>query len=94
MTAKLAADEGAALVSEPEISEWEAFKAKLILQPDGTYLNPNGIEDERFFELLESLRSERLMQPFRDPFEGFEAAPLPNPTQAKPVASRKRAPRR
>ena len=37
-----------------------AFAARLQREPDGSYCNPDGIEDERFFETLESLRSGRL----------------------------------
>ncbi len=78
-------------------SEWKAFLGKLEKQPDGSYFNPEGIQDERFFEVLEGLREERMTQPMRNPFDGFgfdEAAPAPPPSPfpAPPMGSRKRPP--
>lgn len=72
--------------------EWEAFLAKVEVQPDGSFFNPEGIQDERFFEILDSLRDERLRQPLRDPFEGFGFSAV-QPAPAKP-ASRKKPSRR
>ena len=46
--------------SEPPHHEWQAFLATLELQPDGSYINPNGIDDEEFLQVLEDIRSERL----------------------------------
>lgn len=46
--------------SEPPADEWAAFLATLAHQPDGTYVNPNGIEDEGFFEELDNIRASRL----------------------------------
>lgn len=59
-------------------SEWKAFEAKLQKLPDGTYLNPEIPEDDRFAEILESIREERLGWRPRNPFEpeaGFVDAP-------------------
>lgn len=36
----------------------EALRAALVKQPDGSYINVLGIEDESFFKTLESVRSE------------------------------------
>ena len=36
----------------------EALRAALVKQPDGSYVNVLGIEDESFFTTLESVRSE------------------------------------
>lgn len=42
----------------------EALRAALVKQPDGSYVNVLGIEDESFFTTLESVRSEiRLPDP-------------------------------
>ena len=68
-------------------AEWKAFEARLIRQPDGSYFNPEGIEDERFFEVLESLRSERLGQ--QAPRESLPVAA----TASAPAARRSRKPR-
>jgi len=46
--------------SEPPAHEWEAYLATLERQPDGSDINPNGIDDKGFFETLASLRSGRL----------------------------------
>lgn len=37
----------------------EELASRLQLRPDGTYFNPDGIEDEEFFRSLEKLRSGR-----------------------------------
>lgn len=50
-TARALADSDAAL---------KAFASRLQVLPDGSLYNPDGIEDEGFFETLESLRSGRL----------------------------------
>jgi hypothetical protein len=60
--AKLAADQAAARDSAKHTSDWDAFKAQLIQQPDGSWFNPNGIEDVGFFESLDEIRHERLLQ--------------------------------
>ena len=39
--------------------EWREFAARLQLQPDGSYINPDGAEDETFFRNLEKIRSGR-----------------------------------
>lgn len=36
----------------------EALRAALVKQPDGSYINVLGIEDESFFKMLEDVRSE------------------------------------
>ncbi len=42
------------------VDEWAAFEARLQLQPDGSYINPNGIDDDHeFFKNLERIRSGR-----------------------------------
>ena len=42
----------------------EALRAALVKQPDGSYINVLGIEDESFFKTLEDVRSEfRFPQP-------------------------------
>lgn len=46
--------------SEPPAHEWEAYLATLELQPDGSYINPNGIDDEAYFDGLDDIRASRL----------------------------------
>ena len=46
--------------SEPPAQEWEAYLATLERQPDGSYVNPNGIDDESYFEDLDDIRASRL----------------------------------
>lgn len=46
--------------SEPPAQEWEAYLATLERQPDGSYINPNGIDDESYFEDLDDIRASRL----------------------------------
>ena len=38
--------------------EWKEFASRLQELPDGTFFNPDGIEDESFFTDLETIRSE------------------------------------
>lgn len=57
---KAAAHEEAALARAASEAALNAFAARLQLMPDGSYFNPDGIEDEAFFETLESLRTGRL----------------------------------
>lgn len=45
---------------------WERWKARLEQLPDGSWFNPDGIEDESFFRSLDEIRRETW--PFRDPF--------------------------
>lgn len=47
--------------AEPPADEWQAYLATLVLQPDGTYFNPNGVDDA-FFDALEDVRSSRLQE--------------------------------
>ncbi len=58
-------------IAEParERSEaWQAYFRKLQRLPDGSYYNPDGIDDEGFFEELERFRAESRF-PHRDPFK-------------------------
>jgi hypothetical protein len=45
---------------------WERWKSRLERRPDGTWLNPEGIDDESFFRSLEEVRREPWAKP--DPF--------------------------
>ncbi|MEO6660313.1 MAG: hypothetical protein ABIN44_08380 [Burkholderiaceae bacterium] len=70
-------------------SEWKAFEAGLQKQPDGSYVNPEIPEDDKFAEILEALRAERLAWQPRNPFEGIDfseendASGTPPPTPDK-----------
>lgn len=57
--AKAAAHEEAARARAASEAAMKAFASSLQRLPDGSYFNPDGIEDEGFFETLESLRSGR-----------------------------------
>jgi hypothetical protein len=62
ITDKLAAPPRAAPTrrTEPPAREWNAYLATLERQGDGSYINPNGIDDEGFFEALDNIRASRL----------------------------------
>ncbi len=62
ITDKLASPAQAAPLrrSEPPAHEWEAYLTTLSRQPDGSYINPNGVDDESFFEGLDDIRTSRL----------------------------------
>ncbi|MGH8532107.1 MAG: FitA-like ribbon-helix-helix domain-containing protein [Gammaproteobacteria bacterium] len=64
-------EEAEAVIAEParERSEaWQAYFRRLQRRPDGSYYNPDGIDDEAFFEELERFRAESRFPP-RDPFK-------------------------
>ena len=64
---KLACEEAtAAHAGEGRRAAWERWKARLEQLPDGSWLNPDGIEDESFFRSLDEIRRETWT--FRDPF--------------------------
>ena len=43
-------------VAEGRRAEWERWKARLVQLPDGSWLNPEGVEDESFFRDLDNIR--------------------------------------
>ena len=47
---------------------WERWKSRLERRSDGTWFNPEGVEDESFFRSLEEVRREPWAR--RDPFGG------------------------
>lgn len=57
--ARLANPSAAQRRSEPPADEWQAYLSTLVLQPDGSYVNPNAAGDA-FFEALDDIRAERL----------------------------------
>ena len=46
-------------VSTERRQAWERWQSRLVQQPDGTWLNPEGIADESFYETLEQIRREQ-----------------------------------
>jgi hypothetical protein len=95
--AKLVADATLATAAAPAPDHgWKAFAARLVQQPDGSWINPDGIDDERFFQALEDIRNEGRRSAWRDPFADFEpetaaepAPPPPSRKQARPAAAPK-----
>lgn len=80
---KLTTDEAAARSNAERDNAWKAFSSRLQKLPDGTYFNPEGIEDESFFETLETIRAEgRTWQP-RDPFAQDDPVALAAPPRRK-----------
>ncbi len=88
---KLVADEAAARAASQQENAWKTFSKRLQKLPDGSYFNPDGIDDEGFFESLEVVRAEgRTWQP-RDPFASLSPpASLARPAAA-PARKRKSA---
>jgi hypothetical protein len=37
---------------------WDAWRARLVEEPDGAWRNPDGVDDESFFETLDDTRRE------------------------------------
>lgn len=57
---------GATNASEVRREAWERWKNRLERRPDGTWFNPEGVDDEAFFQSLEEVRREPWTT--RDPF--------------------------
>jgi hypothetical protein len=57
---------GAAKASEGRRQAWEHWRSRLKQLPDGSWFNPDGIEDESFFQALDEIRKESWTS--RDPF--------------------------
>lgn len=65
------AGEASEITDAPALSEarrqaWARWKSRLVRLPDGTWFNPEGIEDESFYDSLEEIRREPWVE--RDPF--------------------------
>ena len=63
---------------KPRNSEWTAFKAKLQKLPDGSYFNPDGIDDPAFFQALEDMRAESGNRQPRNSFADIEPDDKPS----------------
>ena len=61
-----AAAPDSARTGEGRREAWERWRTRLVQQPDGSWLNPDGIDDESFFQSLEEARGEAWTS--RDPF--------------------------
>ncbi len=61
-----AGETDATKASEVRREAWERWKSRLERRPDGTWFNPEGIDDESFFQSLEEVRREPWTK--RDPF--------------------------
>lgn len=68
LRAQNAATDRAEATLTPRAQAWKAFAAKLKRAPDGTYVNPNGIDDDMFFKNIENLRTGDQAWTPRDPF--------------------------
>ena len=83
LESKLSADDALARAAAEQDNAWTAFTSRLQKLPDGTYFNPEGIEDEGFFETLDLVRAEgRAWQP-RDPFAPASVTPAPAPATSR-----------
>jgi hypothetical protein len=47
---------GSRAVSAERHEAWERWRSRLVQQPDGTWLNPEGLAGESFYETLEQIR--------------------------------------
>lgn len=54
--------------NQPSSDPIQRWRSELVLDEDGQYTNPKGIEDEAFFDALAQLRDADREQPPRDPF--------------------------
>ncbi|WP_200256648.1 hypothetical protein [Halorhodospira neutriphila] len=62
---------GLAAPAEPPASDpLHAWLERLERHADGSVTNPDGIEDEAFFQALEAIREADRASPPRDPFAG------------------------
>jgi hypothetical protein len=63
---KLADAVGAVKAGGERRAAWERWKTRLEQLPDGSWFNPEGVEDESFFHSLDEIRQEPWAS--RDPF--------------------------
>jgi len=63
---KLEGTVGAVKVGGERRAAWERWKTRLEQLPDGSWFNPEGVEDESFFHSLDEIRREPWAS--RDPF--------------------------
>jgi hypothetical protein len=68
LTEKLNATAALQSIPRRRSTEWTAFEATLLRLPDGSYLNPHGIQDEAYFADVEAARKHGASWPKRDPF--------------------------
>jgi hypothetical protein len=68
LTEKLTANAASQSIPRRRATEWTAFEATLLRLPDGSYLNPHGIQDEGYFADVEAAREHGSSWPRRDPF--------------------------
>lgn len=47
----------------------QALARRLVLLPDGKVNNPCGLADSIYFDVLETVRADSRLQPWRNPFE-------------------------
>jgi len=66
LEATVAGEAAAPKASAVRREAWERLKSRLERRPDGTWFNPEGIDDESFFRSLEEIRREPWAT--RDPF--------------------------
>ncbi|RQW80803.1 MAG: hypothetical protein EHM62_05410 [Methylococcus sp.] len=60
---------GLVTTERSEANSLDALKNRLIHNADGTYTNPDGIDDPEFFTELEHIRESNRKEPFHDPFD-------------------------
>jgi hypothetical protein len=63
---KLEGAMGAVRAGRERKTAWELWKTRLEQLPDGSWFNPEGLEDESFFHALDEIRREPWAS--RDPF--------------------------
>ena len=93
LESKLSADDASAQAESVRANAWAAFQARLQKLPDGSWFNPDGIEDTAFFEVLDTLRAERHGWQPRDPFAPAADQDPSQPASAEASAAARRTPR-
>ncbi len=73
LTEKLATHASNKQAAQSPSSEWRAFAARLQTQPDGSLINPQGIDNQALDDVLDTIRQERTGAPPRNPFEDAAA---------------------
>ena len=69
LTEKLEAHAGSRQKARSPSAEWKEFAARLQKRPDGSFINPSGVDNQALDDVLDAIRQERRGSPPENPFE-------------------------
>lgn len=73
LTEKLEAHARSGRKAKSPSAEWKEFAARLQKRPDGSFINPSGIDNRALDDVLDTIRQERRGSPPENPLEDSAA---------------------